>query len=103
MHLTTWTVALELDKPGDVWMVELPSSDWSKTPKQQRDREDRPSGLQQAPGQRAGGDLPVQVINPPSLQIRVFTPAVIQVITRLFFSGLYPTFDLRRLRRYSSF
>ncbi len=42
MHLTTWTVALELDKPGDVWMVEPPSSDWSKTPKQQRDQKDRP-------------------------------------------------------------
>jgi PilZ domain-containing protein len=25
MHLTTWTVALELDQPGDVWMVKPPS------------------------------------------------------------------------------
>lgn len=32
MHLTTWTVALELDKPGDVWMVNPPPPDWSKTP-----------------------------------------------------------------------
>jgi hypothetical protein len=26
-HLTTWTVALELDKPGDVWMVNPPLPD----------------------------------------------------------------------------
>ena len=31
MHLTTWTVALELDKPGDVWMVKSSSPDWPKT------------------------------------------------------------------------
>ena len=31
MHLTTWTVALELDKPGDVWMVNPLQPDWSKT------------------------------------------------------------------------
>jgi hypothetical protein len=24
MHLTTWTVALEFDTPGDVWMVNPP-------------------------------------------------------------------------------
>jgi PilZ domain len=38
MHLTTWTVALELDKPGDVWMVNPLQPDWSKTPQQQRNR-----------------------------------------------------------------
>ena len=27
MFLTTWTVALELDKPGDVWMVKPPPPD----------------------------------------------------------------------------
>src|SRR4029077_6494500 len=27
MHLTTWTVALELDKPGNVWMVNPPPPD----------------------------------------------------------------------------
>jgi hypothetical protein len=44
MHLTTWTVALELDKPGDIWMVNSPASGWSKTPEQQRNREHPPSG-----------------------------------------------------------
>jgi PilZ domain-containing protein len=44
MHLTTWTVALELDKPGDVWMVNPPPPDWSKTSKQQRNRENLTSG-----------------------------------------------------------
>jgi hypothetical protein len=44
MHLTTWTVALELDKPGDVWMVNPPPPDWSKTQEQQRNRENLPSG-----------------------------------------------------------
>jgi hypothetical protein len=44
MRLTTWTVALELDKPGDVWMVNPPPQDWSKTTEQQRDRENCPSG-----------------------------------------------------------
>jgi len=34
-----WTVALELDTPGDVWMVNPPPPDWSKTPEQQRRRE----------------------------------------------------------------
>jgi hypothetical protein len=53
MHLTTWTVALELEKPGDVWMVEPPPPDWSKTPKQQRDREDRPSGSSRRPDQKS--------------------------------------------------
>jgi hypothetical protein len=38
MHLTTWTVALELDKPGDVWMVKPPPPDRSKIPEQQRNR-----------------------------------------------------------------
>ncbi|TKS63127.1 MAG: hypothetical protein EWM73_01782 [Nitrospira sp.] len=31
MHLTTWTVALELDKPGDVWIGKPPPPDWAKT------------------------------------------------------------------------
>ena len=44
MHLTTWTVALELDTPGDVWMVNPPPPDWAKTPEQQRNREHSPSG-----------------------------------------------------------
>jgi hypothetical protein len=44
MHLTTWTVALELDKPGDIWMVKPPPPDWSKTPEQQQGRENCPSG-----------------------------------------------------------
>lgn len=35
MFHTTWTVALELDKPGDVWMGNSPP-DWSKTPWQQQ-------------------------------------------------------------------
>ena len=35
MFHTTWTVALELDKPGDVWMGD-PPPDWSKTLGQQR-------------------------------------------------------------------
>lgn len=44
MHLTTWTVALELDKPGDVWMVTPPPPDWAKTEEQQRNRENPLSG-----------------------------------------------------------
>ena len=36
MHLTTWTVALELDKPGNFWIVKSPLPDWPKTPEQQR-------------------------------------------------------------------
>ena len=28
MHLTRWTVALELDKPGNFWMVKSLSPDW---------------------------------------------------------------------------
>ena len=44
MHLTTWNIALELDKPGDVWLVNPPPPDWSKTPEQQRNRENPPSG-----------------------------------------------------------
>ena len=43
MFLTTWTVALELDKPGDVWMVKPLPPDWVKTPEQQRNREKPPS------------------------------------------------------------
>lgn len=45
MHHTTWTVALELDKPGNVWMVKSPPPDWSKTPEQQRNRENPSSGF----------------------------------------------------------
>jgi hypothetical protein len=44
MHLTTWTVALELDKPGDVWMVEPPPPAWPQTPEQQRHSEKFPFG-----------------------------------------------------------
>lgn len=33
MHLTTWIVALELDKPGNVWMIR-PPPDRSTTPEQ---------------------------------------------------------------------
>lgn len=44
MHLTTWTVALELDQPGDVWMVNPRPPARSKTPEQQRNREHAPSG-----------------------------------------------------------
>ena len=42
MHLTTWTVALELDQPGDVWMVNPPPPDRAKTQEQQRNREHSP-------------------------------------------------------------
>ena len=44
MHLTTWTVALELDQPGNVWMVNPPPPDWVKTPEPQRNREHPSSG-----------------------------------------------------------
>jgi hypothetical protein len=44
MHLTTWTVALELDKPEDIWMVKSPPSDWSKASGKQGNREKPPSG-----------------------------------------------------------
>jgi hypothetical protein len=43
MFLTTWTVALELDKPGNVWMVKSSSQDWPKTSKKQRSKEQPPS------------------------------------------------------------
>jgi len=43
MHLTTWIVALELDKPGDVWMAKPPPPYRSKTPEQQN-REKAHSG-----------------------------------------------------------
>ena len=39
-----WTIALELDTPGDVWMVNPPPLDWPKTPEQQRHRATFPSG-----------------------------------------------------------
>jgi PilZ domain-containing protein len=44
MHLTTWTVALELDQPGNVWMVNPPPPDWANTPEPQRNREHPSSG-----------------------------------------------------------
>ena len=45
MHRTAWTVALELDQPGNVWLVTPPPRDMSKTPEQQRNREHAPSGF----------------------------------------------------------
>ena len=45
MHLTTWTVALELDKPGNVWMVKSSLPDWPKASEQDRNRENPPSGV----------------------------------------------------------
>lgn len=38
MQLTTWRVGLELDKPGNVWMVDPPPPDWPQTLEQQRSR-----------------------------------------------------------------
>ncbi len=43
MFLTTWTVALELDQPGNIWMVKPPPPDWSKTSEQKRSGEKPPS------------------------------------------------------------
>ena len=43
MHHTTWTVALELDKPGNFWMAKSLSPDWPKTSEQQRSRGNPPS------------------------------------------------------------
>jgi hypothetical protein len=51
MFLTTWTVALELDKPGNIWMVKSSSPDWAKTPEQQRNREKPFSGSDRATDQ----------------------------------------------------
>ena len=45
MHLTTWTAALELETPGDVWKVNPPPRDVSQTPEQQQNREHAPSGF----------------------------------------------------------
>ena len=53
MRLTTWTVALELDKPGDVWMVNRPPPDWSKTQEQHRSRENLPSGSDRGTDQKS--------------------------------------------------
>src|SRR4029077_11898645 len=39
MHLTTCTVAWELDKPGNVWRVNPPPPYWVKTPEPQRNGE----------------------------------------------------------------
>jgi hypothetical protein len=44
MHLTTRTVALELDKPRNVWMDKPQPPDLSKTPEQQWNRKNPPSG-----------------------------------------------------------
>ena len=41
---TKWTIALELDTPGDLWRVNPPPSDWCKTPEQQRHSNKFPSG-----------------------------------------------------------
>src|SRR5438046_3426295 len=43
MHLTTWTVALELDRPGDIWMIKPPPYS-RETQERQRDRENTHSG-----------------------------------------------------------
>jgi hypothetical protein len=53
MRLTTWTVALELDKPGDIWMVNPPPSDWSKTREQHRSRENLPAGSDRGTNQKS--------------------------------------------------
>lgn len=53
MFLTTWTVALELDKPGDVWMMKPPPPDWSKRQEQQRNREKPPSGSDRGTNQES--------------------------------------------------
>jgi len=42
MRLTTWTVALELDQPGNIWMVKPPPPGWSKTSEQKRSGEKPP-------------------------------------------------------------
>ena|SRR5207249_9524040 len=43
MFLTTWTVALELDQPGNIWMVKPPPPDWwPKTSEQKRSWEGPP-------------------------------------------------------------
>jgi PilZ domain-containing protein len=39
-----WTVALEFDKPGDVWMVKPSSPNWPQTPEPQRNREHPSAG-----------------------------------------------------------
>jgi hypothetical protein len=39
-----WTVALELDKPGDVWMVKPSSPNWPQTSEPQRNREHPSAG-----------------------------------------------------------
>src|SRR4029077_21239261 len=53
MHLTTWTVALELDTPGNVWMVNPPPPDWAKTPEPQRNSEHPSSGSNRDPHQES--------------------------------------------------
>jgi len=44
MFHRAWTVALELDTPGDVWTVNPPPPRWFKIPEQQRHSEKFPSG-----------------------------------------------------------
>ena len=73
MFLTTWTVALELDKPGDVWMVKPPPPGWSKTSEQKRAGRSLLQVPTGTPIKRVGGDVPVQAISPVPLHIRVFT------------------------------
>jgi PilZ domain-containing protein len=53
MRLRAWTVALELDKPGNVWMVKPPPPDWPKTSEQQRNREHPPSGSNRVPSKES--------------------------------------------------
>lgn len=43
-HLTTWTVALELDKPGNFWKVQSPPPDWLEIPERSWSRENPRSG-----------------------------------------------------------
>jgi hypothetical protein len=53
MHLTTWTVALELDKPGNVWMVNPPPPNWANTPEPQQNSEHPSSGSNRDPHQES--------------------------------------------------
>jgi hypothetical protein len=53
MFLTTWTVALELDQPGNIWMVKPPPPDWSKTSEQKRSGEKPPSDSVRATNQES--------------------------------------------------
>lgn len=39
MRLTSWTVALELDNPGNFWKVQSPPPNWLETSEQSRSME----------------------------------------------------------------